>query len=305
MNHSLRLGAAYLLAGEALLAIMAALIKHLSSDLSTEQLLWFRNVAGLFVLLPLVVHHGRDLLRTQVWHWHLLRGVVGVSAMYCYFWALAHMPLTEAFLVKLSSPLFMPLLAWLWLREPAGRRSLVALLVGFAGVVTILRPGSDAEFTAVALIGLLGAVLAALAKVSIRRMSATEPSARIVFYFGVIASLISTPGAVLNWQPVSPQQWWLILLLGLIATLGQLALTKAYRLAPTGKVGVYAYSAVIYGALMGWLIWQEVPLWTTWAGAVLIISAGIINLHQQPAVAATQQTRSKPVAKALQKRDSR
>ncbi|ASP40983.1 EamA family transporter [Bacterioplanes sanyensis] len=259
---------------------MAALIKHLSDTLSTEQLLFFRNVAGLVVLLPLVIRHGRQLLHTDCWHWHLMRGLVGVSAMYCYFWALAHMPLTEAFLVKLSSPLFMPLLAWIWLSEPAGRRSLVALTVGFAGVALILRPGSDSEFTMVALIGLLGALLAALAKVTIRRMSATEPSARIVFYFGIIASLVSTPGAVLNWQPVSNHQWGLILLLGIIASAGQLALTKAYRLAPTGKVGVYAYSAVIYGALMGWLIWDEIPRWTTWAGAGLIITAGVINLRQ-------------------------
>lgn len=279
LQQSLRLAALYLLGGEALLALMAALIKYLSQDLSTEQLLFFRNAAGLLVLIPLMLRQGWQLLRTHCWHWHLMRGLVGVSAMYCYFWALAHMPLTEAFLVKLSSPLFMPLLAWLWLSEPAGRRSIVTLIVGFSGVALILRPGADTEFTAIALIGLLGALLAALAKVTIRRMSSTEPSARIVFYFALIASLVSTPGAILNWQPVTAAQWGLIALLGLVASAGQLALTKAYRLAPTGKVGVYAYSAVIYGALMGWLIWGEIPFWTTWAGAALIISAGIINLQ--------------------------
>ncbi|MEK9766077.1 MAG: DMT family transporter, partial [Thalassolituus sp.] len=198
---------------------------------------------------------------------------------YCYFWALGHMPLTEAFLVKLSSPFFMPLIGLLWLGERAGKYSVLAVFVGFGGVACILRP-DDSAFTFIALIALLGAFLAALAKVTIRRMSATESSQTIVFYFGVIAAVVSAPGAAITWQPVETSLWLWILLLGLVATFGQLALTRAYRTAPTGKVGVYAYSAVLYGALMGWLIWDEIPLWTTWLGAGLIVTAGLINLYQ-------------------------
>lgn len=279
MTDNIRTGALYLLLGEALLAIMGALIKHLSDDLSTEQIVFFRNIAGLLVLAPLLLRTGLSELKTQVWHWHLMRGLVGVTAMYCYFWALAHMPLTEAFLVKLSAPLFMPLLALWWLKEPAGKYSWLALVIGFAGVAFILQPGGHGAVTTAVFIGLLGAFLAALAKVTIRRMSATESSQRIVFYFGVIAALVSAPGAVMTWQPVPLTSWLWIAALGVVATLGQLALTKAYRIAPTGKVGVYVYSAVIYGALMGWWFWDEVPGWTTAAGAALIIAAGIINLR--------------------------
>ncbi len=279
MQSDLRLGAFYLLLGEALLAIMGGLIKYLSDTLSTEQIVFFRNAAGLLILMPVILTQGSKLLKTSVWHWHPMRGLVGVSAMYCYFWALGHMPLTEAFLVKLSSPFFMPLIGLLWLGERAGKYSILAVFVGFAGVACILRP-DDSAFTFIALIALLGAFLAALAKVTIRRMSATESSQTIVFYFGVIAAVVSLPGAALTWQPVEYELWGWILLLGLVATLGQLALTKAYRIAPTGKVGVYAYSAVLYGALMGWIIWAEIPAWTTWAGATLIVSAGLINLWQ-------------------------
>lgn len=278
-QHQLRQGALFLLMGEALLAVMGGMIKYLSDTLSTEQIVFFRNAAGLVVLAPLVLQQGRKLLYTQVWHWHLMRGLVGVSAMYCYFWALGHMPLTEAFLVKLSSPFFMPLIGLLWLGERAGRYSLLAVAVGFAGVACILRP-DDSTFTFIALIALLGAFLAALAKVTIRRMSATESSQTIVFYFGLIAAIVSAPGAAMNWQPVPNHMWGWILLLGLVATVGQLLLTRAYRIAPTGKVGVYAYSAVLYGAVMGWYFWDELPLWTTWLGATLIVSAGLLNLYQ-------------------------
>ncbi|MEK9712668.1 MAG: DMT family transporter [Thalassolituus sp.] len=279
MNPDIRQAALFLLAGEALLAIMGGLIKFLSESLSTEQIVFFRNAAGLLILMPLILRQGTALLKTPVWHWHLMRGLVGVSAMYCYFWALGHMPLTEAFLVKLSSPFFMPLIGLLWLGERAGKYSVLAVFVGFGGVACILRP-DDSAFTFIALIALLGAFLAALAKVTIRRMSATESSQTIVFYFGVIAAVVSAPGAAITWQPVETSLWLWILLLGLVATFGQLALTRAYRTAPTGKVGVYAYSAVLYGALMGWLIWDEIPLWTTWLGAGLIVTAGLINLYQ-------------------------
>jgi drug/metabolite transporter (DMT)-like permease len=279
MQSNIRQGALFLLLGEALLAVMGGLIKFLSETLSTEQIVFFRNAAGLLILLPLIVNQGSKLLKTKVWHWHLMRGVVGVSAMYCYFWALGHMPLTEAFLVKLSSPFFMPLIGLLWLGERAGKFSIAAVFVGFTGVACILRP-DDSTFTFIAMVALLGAFLAALAKVTIRRMSGSESSQTIVFYFAMIAALISAPGAALHWQPVAAPLWGWILLLGLVATLGQLALTHAYRIAPTGKVGVYAYSAVLYGALMGWLIWDEIPLWTTWLGAALIVAAGLLNLYK-------------------------
>lgn len=278
-QHPIRQAAIFLLIGEALLAIMGAIIKHLSDELPTEQIVFFRNIGGLVVLLPLILSQGTSLLKTQVWHLHLFRGLVGVSAMYCYFWALANMPLAEAFLVKLSGPFFMPLIGLLWLGEKAGRFSILSILIGFAGVACILRPDNSA-FTLIALVALLGAFFAALAKVTIRRMSTTESSQTIVFYFGVIATLVSAPAAILSWQSPTLQAWLWIIAMSLVATLGQLALTRAYRTAPTGKIGVYVYSAVLYGALMGWLLWDEIPLWTTWLGAGLIVGAGMLNLYQ-------------------------
>ena len=278
-DSNLRQAALFLLIGEALLAVMGGIIKHLSDHLPTEQIVFFRNIGGLAVLLPLILSQGTSLLKTQVWHLHLFRGLVGVSAMYCYFWALGNMPLAEAFLVKLSGPFFMPLIALLWLGERAGRYSIIAIIIGFAGVACILRPDNSA-FTLIALVALLGAFLAAVAKVTIRRMSGTESSQTIVFYFGLIATIVTAPAAILNWQTPSLMVWLWIVAMSLVATIGQLALTRAYRIAPTGKVGVYVYSAVLYGALMGRIFWDEIPLWTTWLGAALIISAGLLNLYR-------------------------
>lgn len=279
-----RQGAFYLLLGELLISVLAAVVRYLSTDLSTEQIIFFRNLMGLLALLPLIMRTGVKELKTDNLTGHFLRGLIGVSAMYCYFWTLGRLPLTEAFLVKLSGPLFIPLFAYLWLREPATRYNLLAISVGFLGVGVVLWPnlsaGSQANWPVIALyVGLLGAMLMALSKIAIRSMAATESSQRIVFYYAVISTLVTFPAALLNWQPVPNELWVWLVGLGIIASAGQLAVTKGYRLAPAGSIGVYSYSSIIYGALMGWWFWDEIPLWTTWLGAGLIICAGLLNLY--------------------------
>lgn len=276
----------YLLIGELLIAILAAIVRKVSGDLSTEQVIFFRNLMGLIALFPLIYRTGVAELKTNHLKGHIIRSLIGVTAMYCYFWTLARIPLTEAFLVKLSAPLFLPFFAYLWLREPTSKVNIIALLVGFAGVLTILWPSfgehGHNDWPVIALwVGLLGAVLMALSKIAIRSMAATEPSQRIVFYYAVISSVVTLPGALINWQPVPFEIWGWLIALGIIASAGQLAITKGYRTAPTGAIGVYAYSAVLYGALMGWWFWDEIPLWSTWAGASLIILAGLLNLYER------------------------
>lgn len=121
----------------------------------------------------------------------------------------------------------------------------------------------------------------ALSKIAIRSMAATESSQNIVFYYALFSSLVTLPGAVLHWQPVPNEIWAWLIGLGIIASAGQLAVTKGYRTAPTGAIGVYSYSGIIYGALLGWLFWSEVPSWFTWAGAALIVTAGLINIYSR------------------------
>lgn len=290
MSQQIRLGAMYLLLGELLIAVLAVMVRKLSTDLSTDQIIFFRNLMGLIALFPLLYRNGLAGLKTNNIIGHLTRSIIGVSAMYCYFWTLAHLPLTEAFLVKLSAPLFLPFFAYLWLREPASKINILALLVGFGGVFTILWPNLGShDWPIIALwVGLLGAVLMALSKIAIRSMAATETSQRIVFYYAVIASIITLPGALLNWQPVPVEMWGWLIALGIIASAAQLAVTKGYRIAPTGAIGVYAYSGIIYGALLGWWFWDEIPSWFTWGGAVLIFVAGVINIYSRAPKAKSQ-----------------
>jgi drug/metabolite transporter (DMT)-like permease len=214
-------------------------------------------------------------LATRVPHLHLLRGLAGLAAMYCFFYAIAHMPLANAMLLKLSAPLFMPLVALAWLGERFTWHVVAALLVGLAGVSAILTPDFE-RMAPVAMIALLGGALAALAKVTVRRLSATEPASRTVFYFAAIGSLVSLLPLLWLWQtPTWAQSRWL-LLLGAFATAGQILLTRGMGCAPAARLGPFAFFSVVFGALLGWIFWDEVLGWPIVVGTLLVLSSAVL-----------------------------
>ncbi|QVL41506.1 MAG: EamA family transporter [Alcanivorax sp.] len=274
-------GALLLVLGEGLLAVMAAMIKHLSDTLPVEMIVFGRNLIGLAVLLPVLVASGgiRDL-RTSHLRLHFIRGFTGVTAMFCFFFTIAHIPLAEAVLVKMTVPFFLPLVAWLWLKDRISGYTWAAIVLGFVGVGVILR-ADEGVVDPVMLVALAGAAIMSIAKVSIRRMAASEPPHRVVFYFSLFATLLSALLLLrVQQMPTGTEMLWL-LAIGSVAIAGQFAMTTAYQLARPGQVGVYNYSAVVWAALLGWLFWGETLVLSTVLGTLLIIGAGIWNLKSR------------------------
>lgn len=274
-------GALLIVASEFMFASMGAAVKAASSTLPNEMLVFMRALLGLAVLLPFLLHGGLHGLKTRVPHLHLLRAVAGVSAMYCFFYALAHLHLADGMLLKMTAPIFMPIIAWLWLHESAGRWSLWAVPVGFTGVALVLQPGG--EFNAVALVGLAGGILAALAKTTVRRLTRTEPAMRIVFYFSVLSAGIAAIPLFWAWETPRHGEWGLLLVVGVAGTAGQLLLTRGYAAAPAARVGPFTYFSVVFAAGYGYWIWDErLSLWFA-VGAVLIVIAGVLSLRSRKA----------------------
>ena len=206
-----------------------------------------------------------------------MRAAFGVSAMYCFFYALGHLPLAEGLLLKMTAPLFMPILAYLWLREQAPRLALLALPLGFAGVILVLDPGG--HFNWVAVLGLLGGMLAAVAKVTVRRLGHSEPTFRVVFYFALFATLISAVPMTWAWQTPAAHNWGLLLVMGATGTLGQLLLTRGYAIARASQVAPFTYFSVVFGAAYGYLFWEETLRPGFVMGALLIAIAGLLAIR--------------------------
>jgi len=274
-------GALLLVLGEGLLAVMAAMIKHLSDHLDTEVIVFARNLFGLLILLPIIASRGGfGQLRTRFLHLHMIRGFTGVTAMFCFFYTIGHIALAEAVLVKMTVPFFLPIVAWLWLREVISVRTWLAIIGGFAGVAVIMDVSSG-SVNPVMWVALAGAAIMSVAKVSIRRMAVSEPAQRVVFYFALFATLFSAlPLPWASTLPAGTDYLWLFAI-GLVATGGQYAMTTAYQIARPGQVGVYNYSSVVWAALLGWMFWGETLVLTTLIGTLLIVAAGVWNLKSR------------------------
>jgi drug/metabolite transporter (DMT)-like permease len=278
-KQNMLLGALFIVLSEFFFASMGATVKAIGADLPSEMAVFLRNVFGMVLLLPLVWRYGFGRLATTVAHLHLLRGLAGVGAMYCLFYALVHLPLANGLLLKMTAPLFMPLIAWAWLSEELRRLTLLAIAIGFVGVVLVLNP--QGEFNQVALVGLLGGVFASLAKVTVRRLGRTEPAVRVVFYFTLISTLVSSVPMLWAWQTPTATQWGLLLLVGALGTLGQLLLTRGYGVAAAASISPFTYFSVIFGALYGYFFWDEGLSMQFVAGALLIALAGITTLQSR------------------------
>ena len=256
-------------------ALLGAFVRAASAMLPNEMVVFFRNALVLVFLMPLfAARRSLPAMSGGKMHLHVLRASAGLVSMYCYFYALAHMKLAEAVLLSYTSPLFIPIIAFLWLHEPLNRRIRIAVLIGFAGVLLILKPGLSI-FQPVALVALSAALFASLAMVTIRRMSDTERPESIVFFFTLLSTVISAVPLTWAWQAPGREALVILVFLGLAAMAGQLLMTKGYGLAPAAQVGPFVYCSVVFASIIGWVFWGESLDPLSVVGSLLVFLAGI------------------------------
>jgi drug/metabolite transporter (DMT)-like permease len=270
-------------------SLMATLVQLASERLPSPMVVFARNGLALLFIAPLALRDGLAGLRTGRFREHLLRTAAGLGSMYCFFFAIHHLPLADAVLLQYTTPLFLPLVEAVWLRGGASSalegRVLAPLLLGFAGVVVVLKPGPGL-FQAAALLGLAAGLLSAVAQTGIRRMTSTEPASRIIFYFSFLSTAVSAAPAAVRWVAPGPTELAVLVLLGAAATVAQLAMTRAYAQAPAAQVGAFVYSSVPFAMLFDWIRRRHPPGLTSLVGALLIAGAGVAMLRlQRPAPA--------------------
>jgi drug/metabolite transporter (DMT)-like permease len=285
-RNDIRRGAGLMVASALLFASMAAMVSLAARELNNAPIVFFRHFIMLVFLLPWLIRRGPRALETGNFRGHVVRGLAGVAAVACYFYAIARLRLADAVLLNQSLPLFIPLVERAWLGERVPARLWGVLGLGFAGLLLILRPGSGV-FEPAALVGLASAALASIAQVGIRRLTRTEPVTRIVVYFGLVASAVALPPAIYWWTPASAETWAILLLMGVFATIGQLTLTRAYLHAPAARVGPFLYAGPVFAGLLDWLIWNRLPDPLFLAGAAVVIAAATLALRLRGAPASS------------------
>lgn len=270
----------WMLVAAALFALMSVLVKHASANFSPAELVFYRSAFGLVAIWSVIALGQRRLLAPLVTvhlQAHLWRGLAGFTALVLFFYALARLPLATAVTLNYTAPLFLAALSAWWLRERHGRGLIGAVLLGFVGIVLLLRPQVQGQAWLPALAGLVSGMLAAVAYVNVKQLGKLgEPEWRVVFYF----TLISTVGggawmALAGFQLPRAADWPWLIGIGVTATLAQLALTRAYHRGRTLTVGSLAYTTVGFSALYGVLLFGErLPL-LAWIGMAVVAAAGI------------------------------
>jgi drug/metabolite transporter (DMT)-like permease len=270
----------WMLVAAALFALMSVLVKQASATFSPAELVFYRSAFGLVAIWTVIAARQRRIfapLATAHAHAHVLRGLSGFAALVLFFYALANLPLATAVTLNYTAPLFLAVLSAWWLRERHGRSLVGAVLLGFFGVVLLLRPQLQDQAWLPALAGLVSGMLAAVAYVNVKQLGRLgEPEWRVVFYFTLIATVGGAAWmAAAGWHVPRAQDWPWLIGIGLTATLAQLALTRAYHRGRTLTVGALAYTTVGFSALYGVLLFDErLPL-AAWLGMGMVAAAGV------------------------------
>jgi drug/metabolite transporter (DMT)-like permease len=255
-------------------------IKLAASALPSESIVFWRNAASLLILAPWALLHRRRCFRRDNIKLITARALAVLASLYCYYYSVALIPLADAVLLNFSSPLFVPLLGLLLFRLPLDRVVQLAVMIGFLGVTIVLQPGSGV-FQPAAVVGLIGGGLGGLAVVVLWRMPSSESPVRVAFFLSLVGLVISAaPMAAAGVWP-GPEQWPALAMLGVFSTAAHLLLTLGCLIAPADRVITLDYLAVIFAALLGWLIWDERPEVTLLLGGLLIIGAGIFVIRSR------------------------
>ncbi len=279
-----------MLASALISALNGALTKILAEDISALEIVFFRNLFGIFLILYALKHTPPKLTGGK-FHLLFLRGFLGFSAMILFFYTITVIPLGEAITLNKTSPFFVTILAYFLLKEHLNRRVLFALLIGFSGTVLITKPfGMD--FSYAHFLGVLGGFFAAAAYTTIKKIKDIYDSRVIVLSFvGVgaflpallflVAPFVQVPAAFDFLFPAfvlpdSLKVWMLIVVMGIISTLSQWLLTKAYSAKNLSIIGVVSYTNIPFAIGFGWILGDAFPDSLSLIGILLIVAGGIL-----------------------------
>ena len=268
-------GIAWALVATFLFAVVAALAKVAVQNYHVLQILFFRQIVVFLSSLPSITRSFPQSLQTQFPKLHALRLIGAFVALSCGIWAVAVLPLTTAITLGFSQVFFVAILATAFLNEKVGRRRMMAVLVGFTGVVIVMRPGSNGFINIFSVIPIVGAVGAAMAIVSVRRLSQTESTATLLIYQAVFVGVLAAIPLFWFWVTPDTEGFFLLIIIGVLSALGQWVGVKSLRLGEASVVGNIEYVKLVYAALLGLLLFSETPDLYTIAGALVIIASSI------------------------------
>ena len=271
-----------MLAAVAMFALMDTGLKLLSAHYPPFQVAALRGLSSLPLVLAwaLWTVGWRPLLRVR-WSLHLLRGVLGIAMMASFVYALKHLPLSTAYSIFFVAPLLITALSVPFLGEQVGPRRWTAIAIGLMGVLIVLRPSGAGMLSLPGLAVLLAAAAYAVSAITVRVLVRTDTNQAMVVWLLLLMALGAGALAWPDWLALRMEDVWIVAAIGVVGTLGQYAITEAFRLGEASLIAPLEYSALVWGVALDLALWGVLPDAVTWLGAGIIIASGLYLLHRE------------------------
>jgi drug/metabolite transporter (DMT)-like permease len=272
----------------AFFAAMTGLVRHAAdTGMHPWEVAFFRNFFSLMVMVPWILKAGAAGLRTARLPLYTLRAAVGMFSMLAWFWSVALLPITEATALGFTAPFFTTILAAFVLGEVVRLRRWTAVLVGFAGAIIILRPGSGEVAAFGAAVALFAAATQAASTIMIKTLARTESPTAIVAYMTIYLTPMSLVPAVFVWTWPSWEQLMWLAMVGAVGTLAHLCFTRALSMAEASAIVPLDFARLVFVAIIGIVVFDQVPSIWTWIGAAVIFGSGVYVIRRE-AIAARE-----------------
>jgi drug/metabolite transporter (DMT)-like permease len=291
-------GALWLVSGGFIFTSTSAMIRLLSAQVESVQTAFFRAALSVILLLPMIAAG-----RVKPWHskrivGHFWRTAMGTGSMVLGFYAVSMLPLADATAIAFSQPLFSVVVAALVLGEKVRWRRWSATVIGFAGVLIMVRPG-EGSLQLGALVALANAAAVSLSILLVRRLSDSETPLMILTQFAIFSTILLTVPAILVWRWPDLWGWVLAVGIALSATVGQYFWVQAFKAGEMSAVAPFEYMRLPFAVFVGWLIWGEMPVIWTYLGASIVIGSALYIAHREHQLA-RQRRRAAPAPKPLE-----
>ena len=273
-------GALWMTLASGAFSVMTALIRPAAEEVHPFEIVFFRNLFGLVLLSPLIFRQGLGALRTTKLKLHLMRAACFLGAMLCWFSAIPHVTLVDAISLNFTAPIFITILAALVLHEQVRARRWTAVAFGFAGALVILRPGFQ-EFNFWLILVLGDATIWSIAAIVIRILTRTDSPTTIVAHMFMWVTPASFILALFVWHTPSWETLLVLFALSLASTIGHISMTRAFHAAEASVLVPFDYTRLVFGGLIGFLAFGEIPDKWTLAGAAVIIGSALYIAHRE------------------------
>lgn len=256
--------------------------KSISSDISIPVIMFFQNFICLMLMMPNLFKGRIGWIPKKQFGTYFIRIASGLACYAALFIIIRFIPISEALIYQYSASLWIPLIMFLWLRERMEKKLWWGIIIGFIGILFILKPNSSL-LSYISILGIMCGLLQGLSVVAVRKLAITEPTARILFYYFLVGTLIVLPWAIMHGRVLGTHDFIFLIGVGLSTYLAQKFFAISLKFTTPAVLAPVCYTCILYSGILGWLFWDEIPEGITLGGMILILFGCLLTIFMSRA----------------------